>query len=104
MFNLTKECRFEAAHFIPSHKGPCKNLHGHSYRVIFEVESDRLDENGFVIDFGDLSVLCKSLDHTCLNDLPQFAERSTTAENIAQFLAKQVLALAPQVNRVKVTV
>ncbi len=54
---LTKEFRFESAHVLLGYDGPCRNIHGHSYRMavtvigepIIDVSSPKL---GMVMDFG----------------------------------------------------
>jgi 6-pyruvoyltetrahydropterin/6-carboxytetrahydropterin synthase len=70
---VTRTFSFEAAHQLEWHSGPCKNLHGHSYRLEVTV-SGALDNNGIVIDFADLSAIVQrevidAFDHTYLNDL-----------------------------------
>ncbi len=70
---VTRSFSFEAAHQLEWHRGACKNLHGHSYRLEVTV-AGALDDNGIVIDFADLSeVVQRSVldvyDHTYLNDL-----------------------------------
>lgn len=59
MIRVTKIFNFEMAHALWNYNGPCKNIHGHSYKLHVTVsgnpESD--PENikfGMVIDFGDL--------------------------------------------------
>ena len=42
------------SHRQPNHKGRCSRLHGHSWFITLTFESKELDDNGFVIDFGDL--------------------------------------------------
>ncbi len=50
-------------HRIPGHKGKCKNLHGHNYKFTFEIEGPEVDENGILVDFGDIKdTLCKWID------------------------------------------
>ena len=51
MTTVTKTVKFDAAHILANHKGLCKNLHGHTYRVdVSAAMSD--DEHGdMVIDF-----------------------------------------------------
>lgn len=71
--SITKKFEFEAAHKLPDHPGKCKNLHGHSYRLEVTVSSDKLNDQGMVMDFGDLKVIVNehvinTLDHTYLND------------------------------------
>ena len=64
---ITKQFDFCMAHRLTFHKGKCYNLHGHNYLLEVEVEGD-VDENGFVMDFGDLKEMVKPfverLDHS----------------------------------------
>jgi len=69
---------FEAAHKLDNHKGKCAYLHGHSYKLeIFlkgvVINKPGESDDGFVMDFSDLSELIKNdmlakLDHKFLND------------------------------------
>lgn len=52
--SVSKEFRFEAAHWIIGHPGKCARLHGHSYRVVVSVEGEVDDTTGMVIDYYDL--------------------------------------------------
>jgi 6-pyruvoyltetrahydropterin/6-carboxytetrahydropterin synthase len=57
------------AHRQHTHKGHCALIHGHNWSFEFEFSCSRFDENGFVIDFGQLSWLKEILmewDHKCL--------------------------------------
>ena len=56
---ITKEFKFEMAHALPNHNGPCKNIHGHSYTLSvtvigFPVEDKTRPDHGMIMDFGDL--------------------------------------------------
>lgn len=56
---LTKEFSFEAAHALDGYDGPCREIHGHSYRLFVTVKgrpaSDPADPKaGMVMDFGVL--------------------------------------------------
>jgi len=56
---LTKQFHFEMAHALYGYDGPCRNIHGHSYKlevtVIGEPEArDKHPKNGMVIDFSEL--------------------------------------------------
>jgi len=48
---------FPFAHRQPNHKGHCALIHGHNWSFTFVFAADRLDANGFVIDFGSLGWL-----------------------------------------------
>lgn len=71
---VTKEFGFETAHALWNYDGPCRNVHGHSYKLfvtlIGEPVNDPADpKNGMVIDFGDLKKLVnkeivKVFDHS----------------------------------------
>jgi 6-pyruvoyltetrahydropterin/6-carboxytetrahydropterin synthase len=67
---IAKEFRWEMGHRLPNHDGACKNVHGHSYRLVVEVEGDVDPETGMVIDFSDISKkvkpLIEELDHAFL--------------------------------------
>lgn len=66
---ISKEYRWEMGHRIPDHDGLCRNIHGHSYRMIVEVEGE-VSSNGMIIDFYDLGRIVKpvieKLDHCFL--------------------------------------
>lgn len=90
MIKTTKSFTFDAAHFLPNHKGKCANMHGHTYKLEVTVVreqgklSDGGSDEGMVIDFADLKAVVKAevidkMDHTVLNDVLPFR---TTAENI----------------------
>ena len=56
---LTKEFSFEAAHALEGYDGPCREIHGHSYRLFVTVKGEPLPASagpkaGMVIDFGVL--------------------------------------------------
>jgi 6-pyruvoyltetrahydropterin/6-carboxytetrahydropterin synthase len=59
VIRVTKEFHFEMAHALLNYDGPCKNVHGHSYRLFVTLAGKPADEpgnpkNGMVIDFTDL--------------------------------------------------
>lgn len=59
MIRLTKEFSFEAAHALDGYDGPCREIHGHSYRLFVTVKgrpsADEGDPKcGMVMDFGVL--------------------------------------------------
>lgn len=83
-----KEFTFDSAHYLPhvpeGHK--CGRMHGHTFRVRIEV-SGPVDENGWVIDFGEIKSAVKPLidmiDHSVLNDFSGL--ENPTSENIAKW-------------------
>lgn len=51
------------AHRQHNHKGHCAFIHGHNWSFLFIFACTKRDENGFVIDFGDLKWLKEWLGH-----------------------------------------
>ena len=56
---VTKTFRFEMAHALYGYEGPCKNIHGHSYKLSVTVSgsingSSEDPKQGMVVDFSDL--------------------------------------------------
>ena len=72
---LSRDFRFEAAHFLPrvpdNHK--CRRMHGHSYQVRVTVEGEIDPALGWLIDFADVDrvvdPLLARLDHRVLNEI-----------------------------------
>ncbi len=89
---VSKEFTFDAAHHLHDYEGKCKNLHGHTYRVVLGL-SGYTDERGLLIDFGDIKKIWKQkieihLDHRYLNEtLPPM---NTTAENIVVWIYEKL--------------
>lgn len=65
MYILKTEHSFDSAHFLSGYKGKCSNIHGHRWRVEFEIKSDSLIEggqtDGMIIDFGDFKKSVKDM-------------------------------------------
>jgi len=65
VIRVTKEFPFEMAHVLWNYDGPCKNVHGHSYRLFVTISGTPSTDqdnpkNGMVIDFSDLKSIIKS--------------------------------------------
>lgn len=91
---VSKEFTFDAAHHLHCYEGKCKNLHGHTYKVVFGI-SGIPGETGITVDFGDVKEIWKNqieghLDHQYLNEtLPAM---NTTAENMVVWIYEQMEA------------
>lgn len=124
IIRVTKEFSFEMAHVLHNYDGPCRNVHGHSYRLFVTVAgTPGSDENdpklGMVIDFGDLKRIVREeivekFDHSVVLSTHQPAEKrklfkslfgntvvvgyQPTCENmVADFAARIVKRLPPGV-------
>ena len=105
---IAKEFHWEMGHRLPEHFGLCKNIHGHSYKMIIEFEGE-LDEQGMVIDFYDvekiIAPIIDELDHAFmvkdddrltleflekLNSKRVVVDFNSTAENISKYLLNEI--------------
>lgn len=89
---VSKEFTFDAAHHLHEYEGKCKNLHGHTYTVVFGI-SGYVDDVGIMIDFGSIKEIWKEdietyLDHRYLNEM--LPPMNTTAENMVVWIYEQM--------------
>lgn len=89
---LTKEFSFEAAHALGGYDGPCREIHGHSYRLFVTIKGepsiDPLNpKQGMVMDFG---VLKKIVSEEIISRFDHaLVLRSTADEELRRVLAAQ---------------
>ena len=127
MFGLKTEVAFDSAHFLTDYYGKCENLHGHRWRAVIYLETEKLQEEGtmrdMVLDFGEFKRICReladSLDHSFLVEEGSLAPATiaaleaegfeltilpfrTTAENLARYMADELIARGLPVGQVDV--
>jgi 6-pyruvoyltetrahydropterin/6-carboxytetrahydropterin synthase len=121
---IAKEFRWEMGHRLPEHFGQCKNIHGHSYKMLVEF-SGELNKDEMIIDYYDvekiINPIIEKLDHSFMvnkNDkvVLEFLEKmnskkivvdfQSTAENICLYLLNEIAKsqLPGNVNEIKVRV
>jgi 6-pyruvoyltetrahydropterin/6-carboxytetrahydropterin synthase len=66
---VVKQFKFELAHrLVSSYSKPCQSIHGHSYIVEVALEDEHLNQDGMVMDFGEVKAKIKhvidSWDHS----------------------------------------
>ena len=119
---VTKEFGFEMAHALWNYDGPCRNVHGHSYRLYVTVIGEPINsqtdpKNGMVIDFGDLKkivkttiinkfdhsvVVSKEAPHHLLQNIEQMFEKydvmdsQPTCENLVVDFASRLMEKLPE--------
>lgn len=120
---LTKEFAFEAAHALDGYDGPCREIHGHSYRLFVTVKgtpSQAADDPkcGMVVDFGVLKrivheeilarldhafvlrrsdagkAVCEALEGRCGNIV--LTDYQPTCENMLVDFARRLRARLPE--------
>ena len=90
MFELSIKSDFASAHFLKGYDGPCKDLHGHTWKVEVVLQSEKLNSVGLVIDFKEIKKQLKeflmAIDHVNLNDLSYFQQVNPSTENLAKYI------------------
>ena len=98
MYTISKEFSFSGAHHLAGlpDEHPCSRPHGHNYTVQLWLEREKLDDTGFVLDYGAMApfgdFLDDKLDHRDLNEVVGF---NPTAENLAAYLFTMASAYYP---------
>ena len=122
---IAKEFRWEMGHRLTFHKGKCKSLHGHSYKMMVEFEGDP-DQDGMVLDYYDVKTIVEpivdKLDHSfivfekdheiiealkTLNSQMVIVPFESTAENLCQYFLDEIIAtgkLNENINSVSVKI
>lgn len=126
MYYLKTEQSFDSAHFLHGYHGKCANIHGHRWKVVVTIKSDKLLDDkqyqGMVIDFGDLKddlkAIADNLDHALIIEKNSLSEKlyqalidenfriinlpfRPTAENLAKYIYHK-LALTYDVDFIEV--
>jgi 6-pyruvoyltetrahydropterin/6-carboxytetrahydropterin synthase len=121
---IAKEFNWEMGHRLPDHFGKCKNIHGHSYKLMVELDGD-LNENGMVMDYYDLkkivNPIVENLDHAFMvyekdSQVVEFLEQikskkvivnfESTVENITRYFLAEIRKhnLSSNIHKIKVRV
>ncbi len=120
VIRVTKEFNFEMAHALFGYDGPCKHIHGHSYKLFVTVKGEPITDStnskwGMLIDFGDLKRIVNQhivdvFDHALvLNQAAAFptqehemfgdtlvVDYQPTCENIVVDFADRIKAALPE--------
>jgi 6-pyruvoyltetrahydropterin/6-carboxytetrahydropterin synthase len=85
---------FEAAHRLDGDFGPATRQHGHTYRVEVAVRGASLGSDGTLYDVGRLRAAVRAemetLHYQDLNQVPGFAKKNSTAEEVANYLLERL--------------
>ena len=93
---------FEAAHRLPHHPGKCRELHGHSYRLVVTVDGPIDGGSGMVVDFSEVKRLVNEevvgkLDHKYVNDVIE----NPTAEEMAVWIWQKLAPRLPGLDEIE---
>jgi 6-pyruvoyltetrahydropterin/6-carboxytetrahydropterin synthase len=103
------ETHFSAAHELHGYSGHCGRLHGHTWKVRVEVETNHIDEIGISIDFKELKKITDQVlepfDHHHINEINPFDRENPTAENLSRYLYHEIQKRLPSdIRIIQVTV
>ncbi len=89
MYFVKKRIEISYSHQLRlDYESKCRRLHGHNGIVTIYCCAEKLNPNGMVADFTHLKEsIVGQLDHQNLND---FFEFNTTAENLARWICEQI--------------
>jgi 6-pyruvoyltetrahydropterin/6-carboxytetrahydropterin synthase len=102
---IFRQFSFDSAHFLPNvpdgHR--CKEIHGHTYRLIIYLEGDLDKDLQWVIDFSEVkkivAPIIDSIDHKLLNNIKGL--ENPTCERISIWLWEQIKPKLPMLKKVE---
>ncbi|MDO8548880.1 MAG: 6-carboxytetrahydropterin synthase QueD [Ignavibacteria bacterium] len=119
---IAKEFRWEMGHRLPEHFDKCKNIHGHSYKMIIELEGEVV-ESGMVMDYYEIkkiiNPIIEKLDHAFMvynedKEIISFLKKmkskmvvvefQSTVENICKYFLNEIKKISLPKNIKKVSV
>lgn len=106
MYELMVEDTFDSAHALRGYKGPCENMHGHTFRVQVFLSGEKLNKLGLLMDFreirNELKKILDKFDHQNLNEVSEFKNQNPSSENIAKIVFEELKKTFPHVAKVTV--
>lgn len=120
LHRITKSIEFCYGHRLVGYAGKCRYLHGHNGLLEVDVDAERLDDMGMVVDFGEVRDLVKGwvdehIDHRMvLSRLDPVApvliesgepvyllDENPTAEYMARHIFEKVEALGMTLSEIR---
>jgi 6-pyruvoyltetrahydropterin/6-carboxytetrahydropterin synthase len=86
---------FVAQHFLFGGDWGAENeLHSHHYKVELQLDGNRLDQHGYLVDIVDIEAglddLVSQYRDKALNNLPQFNELNPSIEHLSRIFCDQL--------------
>jgi len=121
---IAKEFNWEMGHRLTLHKGKCKNIHGHSYKMMIEFTGSTV-EDGMVLDYYEvkdkIQPIVDELDHAFMvkdddveilnflkhsGSLHVIVDFETTVENITGYFMNKIkeAGLPENITKIKVRI
>jgi len=94
LFTITVETSFLASHQLTFQNGEQEDEHSHSWAVSVAVCSEKLNEDGFVMDFCVLKEKVQEIagefEGKRLEDMGCFKNINASAENVAKYIFDRI--------------
>jgi 6-pyruvoyltetrahydropterin/6-carboxytetrahydropterin synthase len=100
LFTVSVETHFWASHRLTLPDGSKEPLHHHNWAVTAEVDSDKLNKMGLVMDFHQLKVMVDDIiagfDNATLDSIDYFQQNNSSAETIAEYIYEKLRTKLPK--------
>ncbi len=100
MFRVSVETTFQASHRVGRPDGSPEPEHKHTWLATVAVSNDRLDSNGFAVDFDFLKKLLDEVvgafDQGSIGQVDYFSGTGSSAENVARYIYEQLEPRLPR--------
>ena len=100
MFTISVETTFQASHRVGRPDGSPEPEHKHTWLATAAVRAERLDSNGFAIDFDFLKKLLDEIvgafDQGEIGQIEYFKGVGPSAENVARYIYEQLEPRLPR--------
>ncbi len=98
MYSITGGIFIHFGHHVRGHEGPCISLHGHTWKFEVALAAERLDAQGFVIDFDVLHARVLErchllLDHSLAIGAPTWEETHKDLASLGEKLVGSRVAM-----------
>ena len=97
-----------SARYIPTLdlNHPCSKMHGHTFKILIELDGPINDKTGIVMDFYDLDIIVndkitKKIDHKVLNDIKGLENPSS--EYLSIWIWNQLINSIPILSQITVS-
>ena len=104
--NVYKTFSIEAARSLPNLPDghPCKNVHGHSFKITITVCGEVDEHTGFVLDFSNIDAAFKpihdQIDHTYLNKIDGL--NNPSSENLCKWIWAELIPSLPGLSQIEI--
>lgn len=101
MFSVAREIVFQASHYLCQNDGRSEQPHRHDWRVRATIQAEKLDCNGFVIDFLLLEKLLHQVVEPLrqigqINQLREFTRKNPSTEHLAEYIYGRLATMLPE--------